>query len=337
MFEARIAPTPKDTVLRDGRGSVYRFRGGAREERAGSHVPVLLVPSMISRWYVLDLWEGASLAGALSAAAPWDTFCFDWGTPEDEDRYVTWDDVVARLDRVVRRVLRLTGAPKLALVGNSMGATISGIYTALNPRLVAAFVNLTGPFDFSEAGRLARMVDRRWFDAKAMTAAGNVPAHLMYSGIHAVAPTSSISRWLHAAEAVKDRRAWGELLAFEKLANDNVAFPGEAYATYIAELYQENRLVRGEHVVRGERVDLGRITCPVLSVYAERDAVCPPKAVTALNDHVSSEVKDVLAVPGGHVGSIAGKKAATKLYPRMRAWLQQHGLVSRALPPESRL
>jgi polyhydroxyalkanoate synthase subunit PhaC len=109
MFEARIAPTPKDTVLRDGKASLYRFRGSAA---AGSHVPVLLVPSMINRWYVLDLREGASLATALSVKAPWDTYCLDWGIPEDEDRYFTWDDVVARLDRAVRRVLRLTGSNK---------------------------------------------------------------------------------------------------------------------------------------------------------------------------------------------------------------------------------
>src|SRR5262245_36675688 len=55
MFEARIAPTPKDTVFRDGKANVYRFRGSAK---AGSHVPVLLVPSMINRWYVVDLREG---------------------------------------------------------------------------------------------------------------------------------------------------------------------------------------------------------------------------------------------------------------------------------------
>ena len=44
MFDARVAPRPKDTVFRDGRGSVYRFRRPAGEPRAnGSHVPVLLV------------------------------------------------------------------------------------------------------------------------------------------------------------------------------------------------------------------------------------------------------------------------------------------------------
>src|SRR3954467_3669784 len=118
MFEARVAPTPKDTILRDGKASIYRFR---REGlRTGTHVPVLLVPSMINRWYVLDLRRGASLASALSENAPWDTYCLDWGIPDDEDRYFSWDDVVARLDRVVRFLLRKTGAPRVAIVGYCM-------------------------------------------------------------------------------------------------------------------------------------------------------------------------------------------------------------------------
>jgi polyhydroxyalkanoate synthase subunit PhaC len=334
MFEARIAPTPKDTVHRDGKGSVYRFRGSAR---AGSHVPVLLVPSLINRWYVFDLREGASLATALSESAPWDTFCFDWGIPEDEDRYLAWDDVVARLDRVVRRVLRITGAPKLAIVGYSMGATLSGIYTALHPERIAALVNLAGPFDFSEAGRLGTMVDARWFDPAAMTAAGNLSALQMQSGFVALAPTGSISKWVGLADTLHEPRARDAFAALETWASDNVPFPATAYVTYIKELYQENRLVRGEHFVQGERVELSRITCPVMSIVAERDAICPPKAVTALNDYTSSRVKDVLSVPGDHVGAVVGSHAATELYPKMKAWLEKHAALPTARTPESRL
>jgi polyhydroxyalkanoate synthase len=337
MFEARIAPTPKDTVLRDGKASLYRFRGSAT---AGSHVPVLLVPSMINRWYVVDLREGASLATGLSAAAPWDTFCLDWGIPEDEDRYVTWDDVVARLDRVVRRVLRITGAPKVAIVGYCMGATVSGIYTALHPQRVAALVNLAGPFDFSAAGRLGTMVDKRWFDPVAMTAAGNLSAPQMQSGFTALAPTGSISKWVGLADKIHDPAARAAFAALDQWAGDNIPFPAAAYVTYIQELYQDNKLVKGENHVLGERVDLSAITCPVMSIVAERDAICPPRAATALNDLTSSRVKDVLSVPGGHVGAVVGSRAARELYPKMKAWLTKHGVrpqPSQQAMPESRL
>ena len=189
----RIAPTPRDTLYRDGRGSVFRFRSPTtvgersgqdeREERAATHVPVLLVPSMLHQWYVLDLCEGGSVAAALSNGTPWETYCFDWGVPEDEDRYVEWDDIVARLERAVRFVQRSTGSKKVALVGYSMGATLAAIYAALRPDTLAALVNIAGPIDFSDSGRLGAMVDPRWFDAEAIASAGNISALQMQSGL----------------------------------------------------------------------------------------------------------------------------------------------------------
>ncbi len=327
MLEAVHAPTPKDTLYRDGRGSVYRFRrpGGQHSESTATHVPVLLVPSMLHQWYVLDLCEGASVVAALSRDTPWETFCFDWGVPEDEDRYVEWDDIVGRLERAVRFVKRTTGAPKVALVGYSMGATLSAIYTALRPENVAALVNIAGPIDFSEAGKLGVMVDPRWFDVEAISSAGNISALQMQSGFMALKPMEAFSRWMRHGEIPHaDTAARNASTALETWASDTIAFPAAAYATYIKELYQENRLVRGEHWVRGERVDLARIACPHLSVIADRDGVCPEGSTTALGKHTQSFVKDLLFVPGGHVGAVTGPRAERELYPQLVAWLTKH-------------
>ena len=51
---------------------------------------------MINRWYVMDLREGVSLCAALVEGGL-DTWLLDWGIPEDEDRYRTWDDGVDRI------------------------------------------------------------------------------------------------------------------------------------------------------------------------------------------------------------------------------------------------
>jgi len=209
-----------------------------------------------------------------------------------------------------------------------MGATLSSIYTALHPERVAALVNLAGPIDFSHAGRLGTMVDKRWFDAEAMTASGNLGAWQMQSGFTSLAPTGGISKWVGFADKMHDSRAVDAFAALDKWAGDNVPFPAAAYVTYIKDLYQENLLFKGEHRVSGEVADLTKITCPVMSIVADRDAICPPAAATALNDKASSSVKDVMSVPGGHVGAVVGSRAAKELYPRLRTWLEKHGAVS---------
>ncbi|MCA9585410.1 MAG: alpha/beta fold hydrolase [Myxococcales bacterium] len=332
----RVAPTPRDVVHTDGKAKLYRFRDPAEQEgREKTHAPVLVVPSMINRWYVVDLREGASLMAALSHDRPWETFCLDWGIPEDEDRYVEWDEIVKKLARAIAAVRRITGAPKVSLVGYCMGATLTAIQAALEPHVVAALVDLLGPIDFEHSGRLGTMVDKRWFDAEAVAAAGNVSATQMQSGFLALAPTTSVSKWVGFADRGHEPRSREAFLALETWASDNIPFPAAAYRRYIGELYQQNQLARGEHHVAGKRVDLKRITCPVLAVVAERDAICPPKAATALLDLCGAQVKDVLSVPGGHVGAVVGSRAQKDLYPRMAAWLTEH--TRRDPPPASRL
>lgn len=318
--QAQIAVTPKDTIFVDGTASLYRFRPTPGREENAIGVPLLLIPSMINRWYVLDLRPGASMAEAMVAHGI-DTYLLDWGIPRDEDRYLSWELVLARLDRMVRRVKRHTGADQVAVLGYCMGGTLTTINTALNPEHIAALINLTGPIDFSEGGLLRTLVDERWFDPFAMTAAGNLPAPQMQSGFTTLRPTNQISKWVTLAERWGDERFKEAFEALDTWASDNIPFPAEAYQTYIGELYQKNALARGEHYVRGQHVDLTRIECPVLHIVASRDNICPECAAVALEPLVGSTDQEILKIEGGHVGAVVGSKASKQLYPAIAKWL----------------
>jgi polyhydroxyalkanoate synthase len=296
----------RDAHYREGTATLYRFG-----ERGG--VPLLLVPSLINRWYVLDLRPGASVVEALTEAGR-DTWLLDWGAPEAEDRYLGWDDVLARLDRAIRRVLRATKQPKLALMGYCMGGTLATIAAALAPERIAALIDLAGPIDFAEGGMLRRMVDPDWFDAGAVADAGNVAPMQMQSGFTALRPTLALSKMMYPERWDPELEAW---------AADNIAFPGEAYRTYITDLYQNNALVRGEHHARGRRVDLGAIRAPTLAIVAERDTICPPAAALALLDKVGTKDTRSVRVPGGHVGAVVGSRAAHEMYPALVDWLRE--------------
>jgi polyhydroxyalkanoate synthase len=120
-----------------------------------------------------------------------------------------------------------------------------------------------------------------------------------------------------------DPEAREAFAALEAWAGDNIPFPAAAYETYIRDLYQANALVAGTHVARGRRVDLRAIACPVLSIAADSDAICPPDAACALNARCGSTDAHVLRVPGGHVGAVVGSRAARELYPAIARWLRE--------------
>jgi polyhydroxyalkanoate synthase subunit PhaC len=142
----------------------------------------------------------------------------------------------------------------------------------------------------------------------------------MQSGFTALRPTLELAKWVGFADRARDKKARQAFKALETWAGDNIPFPGEAYRTYIQELYQGNGLVHRTHKVRGKTVDLAAIRCPVLTITAQRDNICPPDAATALNRMVSSRETKVLTVPGGHVGAVIGSRAARELYPATAQW-----------------
>ena len=85
-----VGVTPADVVHRENKWRLLRYR--ARAAGRAFATPILLVPSLINRHYVLDLIPGKSFAEYLVAQG-WDVWVIDWGTPGDEDRVVTFDDI----------------------------------------------------------------------------------------------------------------------------------------------------------------------------------------------------------------------------------------------------
>lgn len=312
-----LAQTPRDELPLEGGARLLHFRGDAAATIAR---PILLVPSLINRWYVLDLRPGASLVEALVRAG-FDVWCLDWGVPEAEDRYLDWDSVLRRLGRAARRVQRETAAKSIGLLGYCMGGTLSAIHVAQHPDTIAAFVTLAAPIDFSLGGMLRRMVDPAWFDADAIADAGNVAPSQMQAGFTALRPTLDLAKLVSSPDLATDSRQRAAFLALDAWASDNIPFPGEAYRRYITEMYQGNELVLGAHRANGRAVSLGAIRCPVMTITASRDQICPGAAATALLKHVGTKDTAILEVPGGHVGAVVGSKASTAMYPKLAEWL----------------
>jgi polyhydroxyalkanoate synthase subunit PhaC len=318
-----LAQTPRDELALEGGARLLHFRGQGGSPPARSR-PILLVPSLINRWYVLDLRRGASLVEALVGAGS-DVWLLDWGIPEPEDRYLSWDAVIRRLGRATRRVLRETGRAQLDLLGYCMGGTLTAIHAALDSEPIAALITLAAPIDFACAGRLRQMVDPSWFDADAVADAGNVASAQMQAGFVALRPTLDLAKASSLPDLATNPEARDAFLAVEAWAADTIPFPAEAYRRYIRDLYQDNQLVRGTHRVTGRTAQLAAIQCPTLVITASRDTICPPAAATALLDHVGSPNTSVIEVPGGHVGAVVGRRAASEMYPALIRWLAAVG------------
>ena len=112
--------------------------------------------------------------------------------------------------------------------------------------------------------------------------------------------------------------------ALYRWLNDWLGVPAAYGDQWLRWLHQENRLVRGELLLRDRPVDLAAVTQPVLAVAAQDDTMVPPAAVHALLDLVSSAERNYEETPGGHLWPLVAPHARAALWPTLTAWLRAH-------------
>jgi polyhydroxyalkanoate synthase len=322
-----VGQTPSDVIHRENKWRLIRYR--PRAEGVAYARPVLLVPSLINRHYVLDLMPGKSFAEWMVARGH-DVYVVDWGTPGKEDRHLSFDAICdGYLGRAVRAVSRRAGGEDVHLLGYCLGGTLTTIYAAAHPEGIASLVDIAAPiaFDDDDDGLLARWTRSPKFDIDAiLDAFGNVPWPLMQAAFHMLRPTLSLSKGVYLLDRAWDDEFLDGFFALETWGNDNVSFPGAAFKKYVEELYRKNSLVRGEFTLSGERVDLARIACPLLDVTFEHDNIVSSRSAAALIDLVSSEDKELFQMPGGHVGAVVSKGASRGLWPKLSEfWASRDG------------
>jgi len=215
---------------------------------------------------------------------------------------------------------------EFSMLGWCIGAILTTIYAALRPDDgLRNLILLTAPLDFSnkEAITFARWTDERYFDVdKVLGAFGNMPGEMIDYGAKALKPVENyIVNYLKLWDNIENPHVIEAWQAMNTWVTDNIPLAGGVFRQLIVDLYRNDRLMRGELMIRGERVDLSRIRASLLTVIAEGDHITPPCQSKAILSKVSSKDKELFGVPGGHIGIMAGSGANKRTWPHMDAWL----------------
>ena len=279
-----IAQTPKELVWTLNKAKLYRYIPVVPKEQRHP-TPLLLVFALMNRPYILDLRPGHSFVEFMVNSG-YDLYLLDWGVPGPEDKNLKFDDyTLDYMPRAIRKMKSIAGVEEFSMLGWCIGAILTTIYAALRPDDgLRNLILLTAPLDFSnkDAITFARWTDERYFDVdKVLATFGNMPGEMIDYGAKALKPVEN----------------------------------------YIGDLYRNDLLMRGEWMIRGERVDLSNITANLLTVIAEGDHITPPCQSQAILSKVGSADKELFSVPGGHIGIMAGSGANKRTWPLIDGWL----------------
>jgi len=323
--KAAIAQTPKQMVWALNKAKLYRYVPMVPPEQRHP-VPLLLVFAVMNRPYILDLRPGHSYVEFMLKKG-YDVFLLDWGAPGPEDKNMDFGDYTLEyLPRAIRKLKAVARVEEFSMLGWCLGALIATCYAALRPDDgLRNLILLTAPLDFSdkEGITFARWTAESNFDVeKVLQAFGNMPPEMIEYGAKALKPVENyVGNFLRLWDNLDDPKVVDAWHAMNTWVTDNIAMAGATFRQLVVDLYRNDRLMKGDWVLRGEKVDVGKIRANLLTVIAEGDHITPPCQSRAIMSRVSSKDKELFSVPGGHIGIMAGSGAAKVTWPHLENWL----------------
>lgn len=326
-----IAGTPNEVVHRSNKLKLLHY---TPQKKNPLRTPVLLVYALVGRYSVADLQPGRSFVENLLREGL-DVYAIDWGHPTRADRWTTLDDYInVLIDDCVDVMRQRSGVDAVTLLSICQGGVFNLCYTALHPTKVKNLVCTVTPVDFhadksddavwrSFVNLWTRSVKREDIDLM-LDALGNIPGRMTGAAFAMMNPVGTLQKYSSGLlRSLDDDESLRGFMRMEKWLYDQPDHAGEAARQWLEDLYQDNKLVKGELELGGRRVDLGEVCVPVLNIYADQDHVVAPDAARALSKVVGTKDYTELSVPGGHVGIFVGGKAQGILAPTIGAWLRK--------------
>ena len=319
--EVKLAQTEKELVYEDGKRKLYRYQ--ARSKKI-CPVPMLIVYAMVNRYTMLDLQPDRSMIRNLLDQGQ-DVYLIDWGYADRMDRHLTMDDLInAFMDDCIDHICEQHQIEAVNLLGVCQGGTFSAIYSALHPEKVKNLITMVAPIDFATNDSLLYVWGKAMDVDLLIDTYGIVPGDLMNQSFQMLQPfTLTFQKYLNMVDTMADSETLAAFLRMESWIFDSPDQPGEVLRQNAKDLFQENKLVKGEFEIGGQRVDLKQISMPVLCIYADYDTLVPPVSSKKLLEYVGTRDKQELSYPVGHVGMFVSGKTQSTLAPRISEWLNQ--------------
>jgi len=310
---------PRDPVYQEDKLVLYRYQPRVAEPNP---VPLLIVYALVNRPYMMDLQEDRSLIRGLLDAGL-DVYLIDWGYPDAGDRHLSLADYVLRyIAHCVDHLRERHQQDSINLLGVCQGGALSLCFTALHPGKVRNLVTMVTPVDFHTPDNVLTHLIRHVDVDLLVDTLGNLPGQLLNFTFLSLSPFRLAGqKYVDLVDILDDVQALQNFLRMEKWIFDSPDQAGEAFRQFAKDFFQQNKLVKGEVVVGGQRVDLRDVTMPVLNVYASQDHLVPPAASKALAGCCGSRDYSELSFKGGHIGIYVSGRAQREVPPAIAAWL----------------
>ena len=270
--------------------------------------PILIVPSWIMKYYILDLSPHNSLIKYLVDQGH-TVFCISWINPGAEDRDLGMDDYLDQgFHAALNAINTIVPQAKVHAAGYCLGGTLLAIAAAAMARdgdeRLASMTMFAAQTDFTEPGELALFIDNSQISL--------LEAEMAETGYLTGAQMAGAFQMLRSYDLLWSRLVNEYLLGERAPMNDLMAWnadatrmPAKMHSQYLRRLFLNDDLSEGRYPVGGKPVTLGDITLPTFMVGTVTDHVAPWRSVFKLQQLSPAENTFVLTSGGHNAGIVS--------------------------------
>jgi polyhydroxyalkanoate synthase len=329
-----VALTPGKVVFRNALIELIQYEAATPRVQTE---PVLIIPSWIMKYYILDLTPDDSLVKYLVQKGH-TVFMVSWKNPSGDDRGLSMDDYLELgVLAALRAIEAIRPGAGIQAMGYCLGGTLLAIAAALlgggqrrNPLKTVTL--LAAQTDFQEPGELGLFIDESQitFVEDLMSEQGYLDGRQMAGAFQLINSKDLVwSKLVHeylmgAQTPMTALRAWNA---------DATRMPARMHSQYLRQLYLDNDLAQGHYRVAGKPVSLADVKVPLFVVATERDHVSPWTSVYKIGRLAGGPVSFALS-SGGHNVGIVNPPAGPLASPQASYRFAEHGAGQTPVDPE---
>jgi len=309
-----VACTPGKVVFRNDLIELIQYTPATPDVFAE---PLLIVPSCVLKYYILDLSPGNSLVRYLVEAGH-TVFMLSWRNPDMRDRDLGVEDYLGHGIRAsIDAVSQILPGRRIHAAGYCLGGTflaaVAARLAAADDDRLASLTLLAAEVDFAEAGELSIFIDESqvtylddltweqgYLDGSQMAG-----AFMLLNSADLVWSHNVRAYLMNEPQAATDLTSWN---------GDTTRLPHRMHSEYLRALYLNNDLASSRMRVDGRPVALSDIRAPIFLIGTERDHVSPWESVYKLHRYVDTEITFCLTSGGHNVGIVNPPGVAGRHY-----------------------
>ncbi|MEI2734832.1 MAG: class I poly(R)-hydroxyalkanoic acid synthase [Rhodoblastus sp.] len=268
--------------------------------------PLLIVPPWINKFYILDLNpEKSFIKWCVDQGLT--VFVVSWVNPDGRHRDKGFDAYMREgIFEALEAVKTITGERQVSTIGYCVGGTLMAVtlayMAAIGDDRIASTTLFTTQVDFTDPGELKVFTDAntiRNVEAD-MAQTGFLDGSRMANAFNMLRPTDLI--WSYVVNNYIKGQA---PMAFDLLTwnSDSTRMTQANHSFYLRECYLKNSLAKGEMVVDGVKLDMGKVTIPIYDLAAREDHIAPARSAFNGAKLFGGPVRYVMA-GSGHIAGV---------------------------------